>query len=180
MAKGTKKKAGAKSQMPKTFAGVKVPKEVRDVGSNIGSWLNTHLGREIIAEALVAAAAAAAIALRKNAPTAQQVSKAGKEAVETGTQAASNTKDLVQAAVGVVSDAVVGGVQKLLPSSDETPPVRRGRGRPKSVPSEAAADAAPLPRRRGPRAGRPAGATPGRPRKQRPADDAPAPAGDKD
>lgn len=171
MAKGTKKKAGAKARMPKTVAGVKVPKEVRDFGGGIGSWLNTHLGREILAEALVAAAGAAALALRKHAPTPQQVRRARRDVVATGAEAAAKTKDAVQSAVGAVSDVVAGVAQKLMPeaaapAAAETPAPRR-RGRPKSVKPAEAAAAAPAPRRRGPRAGRPAGAGPGRPRKPR-------------
>lgn len=185
MAKGTKKKSGAKSQMPKTVAGVKVPKEVRDFGGGIGSWLSSHVGREVMAEALLAAAGAAALALRRHAPSSDDVARTGKrmrraarDAAETGGEAADLTRDLVQAAAGVVGDVVATGVQKLLPDAAADAPARRGRGRPRSNPVEApTAEAAPMPRRRGPRAGRPAGAGPGpgRPRKQRPAESQPTP-----
>jgi hypothetical protein len=60
MAKKAKsKKADA---LPKSIAGVKVPKAVRK-SSALGTLFNSELGREILADALLAAAGAAAAAL---------------------------------------------------------------------------------------------------------------------
>jgi hypothetical protein len=59
MAKSTKAK------LPKTVAGLKVPKALRKSGV-LETLVGSHAGRQILADALVAAAAAAAAALVKD------------------------------------------------------------------------------------------------------------------
>ena len=53
-----------KSGVPKKLAGVKVPKAVRE-SKSLSTLLTSNLGREILADALIAAAGAAAAALTR-------------------------------------------------------------------------------------------------------------------
>ena len=80
-----------KAKLPKTIAGVKVPKAVRTSGL-LDELLNSPLGREILAEAIVAAAGAVASVLMKKRPSADQVAQTGEAIVDTGAEAASATK----------------------------------------------------------------------------------------
>ena len=105
-----------KAKRPKTIAGVKVPKAVRTSGL-LDELLNSQLGREILAEALVAAAGAVASVLMKKRPSADQVAQAGETIVEMGAEAASATKDLAQTAVGAVTEAVADAARHILPSA---------------------------------------------------------------
>jgi hypothetical protein len=105
-----------KAKLPKTIAGVKVPKAIRTSGL-LDELLNSQLGREILAEAIVAAAGAAASVLMKKRPSADQVAQAGEAIVDTGAEAASATKDLAQTAVGAVTEAVADAARHILPSS---------------------------------------------------------------
>jgi nucleoid DNA-binding protein len=106
----------SKAKLPKTVAGVKVPKAVR-TSSLLDNLLNSPLGREILAEAIVAAAGAAASVLMKKRPSADQVTQAGEAIVDTGSEAASVTKDLAQTAVGAVTEVVADAAQRILPGS---------------------------------------------------------------
>ncbi|MXQ14810.1 hypothetical protein [Microvirga makkahensis] len=65
-----------KAKLPKTVAGVKVPRAVRS-SSLPDELLNSELGREILAEALAAAAGAVASVLIKKRPSADQIAQAG-------------------------------------------------------------------------------------------------------
>jgi hypothetical protein len=104
-----------KAKLPKTIAGVKVPKAIRTSGL-LDELLNSPLGREILAEAIVAAAGAVASVLMKKRPSADQVAQAGEAIVDTGAEAASATKDLAQTAVGAVTEAVADAARHILPS----------------------------------------------------------------
>jgi len=75
------------------------------------------LDREILAEAIVAAAGAVASVLMKKRPSADQVALAGETIVEMGAEAASATKDLAQTAVGAVTEAVADAARHILPSA---------------------------------------------------------------
>jgi len=90
------KKKG-KSKVPKSVAGVKVPKALRN--GLLGSFLDDPRTREILADVLMAAAGAAAAALVKNRPSTQQVAEAG-------ASAAGATRDMAQAAAETVTDTV--------------------------------------------------------------------------
>ena len=105
-----------KAKLPKTIAGVKVPKAVRTSGL-LDELLNSPLGREILAEAIVAAAGAVASVLMKKRPSADQVAQAGEAIVATGAEAASATKDLAQTAVGAVTEVVADAARHILPSA---------------------------------------------------------------
>jgi hypothetical protein len=105
-----------KAKLPKTIAGVKVPKAVRTSGL-LDELLNSPLGREILAEAIVAAAGAVASVLMKKRPSADQVAQAGETIVEMGAEAASATKALAQTAVGAVTEVVADAARHILPGS---------------------------------------------------------------
>ena len=62
-----KAKSNKAEALPKSVAGVKVPKAMRK-SSALGTLFNSELGREILADALIAAAGAAAAALTRTRP----------------------------------------------------------------------------------------------------------------
>jgi hypothetical protein len=90
--------------------GVTVPKTLTDA---LDALINSPRGREILGGAIVAAATAAAAALLKSTDR-RQVAKAREAAADAGSQV---TKDLSEAAAGVVADIVTGAARTLLPAS---------------------------------------------------------------
>jgi hypothetical protein len=106
------KKAQAKNLVPKSVGGMKVPKAMRK-SNPLTALFNSGLGREILADALIAAAGAAAAALTRN----RQVQSAGRAAVETGSNAAAATGDAVQTAAGAVANVVTEAARSFLPAS---------------------------------------------------------------
>jgi hypothetical protein len=109
---GTKKAKKAEGGLPKKVAGVKVPKAVRKSGS-LANLFNSQLGREILADALIAAAGAAAAALTRSRgakDTAQALS-------DNGSQAASAGADLTGTAVGAVANVVTDAARNLIPAN---------------------------------------------------------------
>ena len=106
--RGSKARAG-RSTGTKVM-GVRVPKTVMDA---LDTLINSPRGREILAGTLVAAATAAAAALMKSTDR-RQVAKAREAAADAGSQV---TKDLSEAAAGVVADIVTGAARTLLPAS---------------------------------------------------------------
>ena len=129
MAKATKK-----AKLPKTIAGVKVPKALRKLGP-LGRLIDHPLGREILADALIAAAGAAAAALVKHRPSAAQMAQAGEQVAAAGEKAVSGTaqaanlgRDLVQTAAGAVAEVVADAAKSVLPGAakgKEAPAKRR-------------------------------------------------------
>jgi hypothetical protein len=106
----------SKAKLPKTIAGVTVPKAERTSGL-LNELLNSQLGREILAEAIVAAAGAVASVLMKKRSSTDQVAQASETIVNTGAEAASATKDLAQTAVGAVTGVVADAARHILPSA---------------------------------------------------------------
>jgi hypothetical protein len=104
-----------KVKIPKKVAGVKVPKMLRK--SPIAALVDSPLGREILADAIVAAATAAAAALVKHRPSARQMADAGEAVVDAGSDAAAATRDTVQNAAGAVAGLVTEAAQQFLPTS---------------------------------------------------------------
>jgi hypothetical protein len=104
MAKDKAKKSG----MPKKVAGVKVPKTVRQ-SKSLGTLLTSDLGREILADALIAAAGAAAAALTRT----RAARNAGHAVVDAGADAS----DALQTAAGAVASVVSQAAKSLLPGS---------------------------------------------------------------
>ncbi len=109
------KKGKGKGKLPKTVAGVKVPKTLRKAAA--GTLLDSPLAREILADMLIAAAGAAAAALVKERPTGQQVADAGEAVVDAGGRAAGATRDAVQGAAEAVTETVAGAARQILPAS---------------------------------------------------------------
>ena len=139
-----KKKAGrqaAGTSLPKTFAGMKVPKALRN-SSMIAALINNPVGREVLADALLAGATAAAAALRANAAATRRVGRARKAvaaATSDAAESAAKTKDLVEHAVGTVGGAVTEAMGKaakqMLPQflGGEAKPARRRRAAARSA-----------------------------------------------
>ena len=100
------------SGIPKKVAGVKVPKAVRD-SSSLSTLFNSALGREIIADALIAAAGAAAAALTRT----RAAKKAGNAVAETGGEAVSASAELMNTAAGAVAGVVTEAAKSFLPAS---------------------------------------------------------------
>ena len=75
--------AKAKVKVPKTLGGVKIPRRLRK-SSMVSAFLNTELGRNILADVPVAAAGAAAAAMARHRPSGQQIAQAGEAAMEGG------------------------------------------------------------------------------------------------
>jgi hypothetical protein len=101
-----------KKAVPKAVAGVKVPKTVRKWGS-LNSLITSDLGREILADALIAAATAAAAALTRT----RTAKATGNAMVDAGSDAASATKDATQTAAGAVAGVITDAARNLLPPS---------------------------------------------------------------
>src|SRR5690349_21122864 len=95
----------AKLKIPKKVAGVKVPKVLRK-SKSVDTLLNTPLGRELLAGALVAGAGAAASALTKHRPSAGQLSGSGTAVVQTGSAVPTATHDAVHGAASAISSAL--------------------------------------------------------------------------
>jgi hypothetical protein len=108
----TKKAKSGKSALPKTVAGVKVPKAVRK-STSLGTLINSELGREILADALIAAAGAAAAALTRT----RTAKAAGTALADAGSGAATATGDVVQTAAGAVAGVVTEAARNFLPAS---------------------------------------------------------------
>jgi hypothetical protein len=106
--KAKDKKSSGKS---KKASGAKLPKAVRKSG--LMELVNSNLGREILADALIAAAGAAAAALTRT----RTAKKAGSAAVDAGSDAADLTKDAMQTAAGAVAGVVTEAARQFLPAS---------------------------------------------------------------
>jgi|SRR4051794_18171352 hypothetical protein len=102
----------SESGIPKKVAGVKIPKAVREPGT-LSNLFNSALGREIIADALIAAAGAAAAALTRS----RTVKDAGKAVADAGASAASAGADLTHTAAGAVATVVSEAAKNFLPAS---------------------------------------------------------------
>jgi hypothetical protein len=107
--------AKSKVKVPKTVGGLKIPKSLRKSGA-VTMFLNNDLGRNILADVLVAAAGAAAAALVQHRPTGAQVAHAGEAALDTGQRAVSGTADAVQTAAGTLGSVFTEAVRSIFPS----------------------------------------------------------------
>lgn len=124
MARSDTKSAGAKKagriKLPKRIAGMKVPRALRKSGAKATEWVTSSTGREILAAALVAAAAALA-------------SRKVREAVSEGAKdAASGAGRMGQAVADAAADVMrrpSGGDQGEA-SSTKRQATKRGRSRP--------------------------------------------------
>lgn len=116
------KKSGSKA---KKGTGTKLAKSAKKSG--LMDLINTDLGREILADALIAAAGAAAAALTKT----RTAKKAGAAVADAGAQ----TADLTQTAAGAVAGVVTEAARHFLPPSlmGEEGGSDKGKAEPKKV-----------------------------------------------
>jgi hypothetical protein len=115
-----------KVKVPKTVGGLKIPKSLRKSGA-VTMFLNNDLGRNILADVLIAAAGAAAAALVQHRPTGAQVAHAGESALDTGQQAVSGTADAVQTATGTLGSVFTEAVQSIFPSDGTSKRSKNGK-----------------------------------------------------
>ena len=122
------KKTGGKPK--KKDAGAKLSKAFRNFGP-IKELMNSNLGREILADVIIAAAGAAAVALTKN----RSGRKAGVAVSNASSVAADATREAVQTAAGAVAGAVTDAARHFLPKSllaEDNKPVAVARKKPAS------------------------------------------------
>ena len=98
-------------KLPKRIAGVKVPKVLRH--GTVTEFLNSPVGRFVLAEALIAAAAA----LKNYKPVAQAAGQVTDTVEKAGAEAATTAKDLVQSATSGLADVAAGVVRQIVPAS---------------------------------------------------------------
>lgn len=102
--------------LQRQIAGVKVPKGLRKSGRSVAGLFGSPLGREVLADALVAAAAAAATLVR-NRPSAEEVKDASAAVGDAGKAVAVTAKDVAEAAIGAVGGVVAGAARQVLSGS---------------------------------------------------------------
>jgi hypothetical protein len=112
-----------KNKIPKKLFGVKIPKVLRS-DTLIKSLLNSPIGRQIIANALVAAAGAAAAALV--AGTDRPAAKGRSAAADAGEEAAKLAKRALKSAAGALTDTLSSAAKSAL-GEDERPRPRLQR-----------------------------------------------------
>ncbi len=116
----------AKNRIPKKVAGFKVPKMIRK-NAVLKALLASSTGRQILGNALMAGATAAAAVL--TAKNSDEIADAGKGAVKGGKKAgnvaAQAVKDAAGAIVGVISEAA----SSVLPDQPKRTPRRASRER---------------------------------------------------
>jgi hypothetical protein len=100
----------AKDKVPKKMFGAKIPKSLRK-SSVLQSLLGSPTGRQIIADALVAAAGAAALALTQS----NTGKKAGRAVADSGAIA----KDALQSAASAASGVIAGAAKTMLGDHSE-------------------------------------------------------------
>src|SRR5215218_6704783 len=105
-------------RLPKALLGVRVPKKLRK--SKLIDWLlNDPIGRNLVADALVAAAGAVAAALTRNPPT--PVKRAVRGAADSGRELTHGAGDKLVSAAEVFGSALTGaaGQTKMATSPSE-------------------------------------------------------------
>ena len=90
-------------------------------------FLNNDLGRNILADVLIAAAGAAAAALMQHRPTRAQVAHTGEAALDTGQRAVSGTADAVQTAAGTLGSVFTEAVAPSFPRTERAREAKTGR-----------------------------------------------------
>jgi hypothetical protein len=131
-------KAGKGSKVPKTIAGVKIPKSLRESASSIISLIETPLGRQILSDVLIAAAGA----LMANKSITGAAGSAVDRVEKAGAAAAGRTRDAAQAVTDVVTEAarqilpssMTAGLRDDRPDEDEDVPAKaRGKSEPRTT-----------------------------------------------
>jgi len=127
MAKAKAKKSSDKTKgKAKKDSGAKLSKALSKFAP-LKDLMNSDLGRELLADALIAAAGAAAAALTRS----RTAKKAGAATAEAGSLAADATRDAMQTAAGAVAGVVSETARQFLPATllgeedkDERAPTR--------------------------------------------------------
>lgn len=97
----------AKNRIPKKIAGIKIPKALRK-NSLIKGLLGSQTGRQLIGEALLAAAAAASAALAAKPEGVAKAGAAVANAAEDGTKIGKNA---LKSAVAALTDSLSGAAK---------------------------------------------------------------------
>ena len=116
-----------KNRIPKKIAGIKIPKVLRR-NSLIKGLLGSPTGRQVIAQALLAAASAAAAVL--TAAKAGEAKKAGAAVAHAGEDGIKVAKRALKSAASALSDSLGDSAKSALGLQD----TRRKRQRPESRP----------------------------------------------
>jgi 2-keto-4-pentenoate hydratase/2-oxohepta-3-ene-1,7-dioic acid hydratase in catechol pathway len=106
------KRAKAK-KLPKSIAGVKIPKTLRKGSGNLAALIESPTARAIAADALIAIAGV----LAGNDRSRRAVAGAGVDAAEAGANAAGRTGDAVRGAAEIATGLVAEAARQVLPSS---------------------------------------------------------------
>jgi hypothetical protein len=112
------------NKVPKRVAGVKLPKALRKSGL-AKSLLGTRAGRQLLADALIAAAGAAAAVLVKDKGA--EVKKGGGAAV----RATGTVGKVVESAAGAVAEVVGNAARNVLPAASDNETGRKKSSRSK-------------------------------------------------
>lgn len=88
------------TKLPKRIAGVRVPKRLRASGGSLAGLVHTPIGRQVLADALVAVAGSLVASPRARHAVGQA-----------GSTAAGTARDVTEAAVGAVTE----GIRQVLP-----------------------------------------------------------------
>jgi hypothetical protein len=105
-----------KNKVPKKLAGVKIPKMLRN-STLIRSLFGTVLGRQILADALVAGAGAAAAALI--ATRSDAVAETGEAVASVGKKSGKVVKDAVRGAADAMSDVIGNAAKAVLAETEK-------------------------------------------------------------
>lgn len=108
--KGSRKRARA----GRKGAAARMPEAPRKRG--LMEVLNSDATRSVLADVLLAAAAAAATALVRHGPSLKQMRRAGSAVADAGAGAAAATRELAESAGGAVAGAVRKTTRRVLPS----------------------------------------------------------------
>jgi hypothetical protein len=107
-----------KMKVPKSLGGVKIPRSLRK-SRLVNAFLNNDLGRNILADVLVAAAGAAAAAMVRHRPSGQQMTDAGEALLGGGHRAAATTTNAVHTAAGTLGSVFTEAVRYVFPADKQ-------------------------------------------------------------
>jgi hypothetical protein len=115
-----------KRKIPKKIVGIKVPKMLRKSWL-MKSLLGTSLGRQILADALVAGAAAAAaalVAVSSDAEAPKSVARAGKDGLKRAKRAVKDAADAMTNVIGDAAKQALADVQGKAEKAQDKPSTR--------------------------------------------------------
>jgi hypothetical protein len=115
--------AKTKKKVPKRVAGVKVPKFLRK-SAILQTLLASPLGRDILANALIAGAGAAAAIIVEER---EQIADAAKDGVRKGGQVAGRIGDAMKSAASAAIGSVADAARAVLPEAEPVKTKPQGR-----------------------------------------------------